>query len=205
MPFSKRLIFLLCSWLPAGLIYFATSFGTGTAWVVPETQIDAFIPFNSNGIWLYLLFYLFIPFGFFASNSTTIKPVSLAFLASAVISGILFLAFPSTIIYPAFEVNDLNSQVLNFVAQSDTPFNCFPSLHGSLITICSIALLEKVKRIRNLITICITMIMFYAIIQTRRHLFFDLGAGIIVGSVTYGVSYFLLNWQKVYNNNFNRH
>ncbi len=198
MPFSRRLIFLLCSWIPAGLIYFAAAFGTGSAWIVPETKIDLVIPFNPKGIWLYLLFYLFIPFTFFKANKLSLKPMSLAFFASAFISGILFFTFPSTIIYPAVELSDLSSEVMNFVAQTDTPLNCCPSLHGSLITICSIGLWQRGKRIRNLITLCITFIMFYAIIQTRRHLFFDLGAGIMLGSFSYWVSCVLLKRTKVF-------
>ncbi|MBD81108.1 MAG: hypothetical protein CL840_19475 [Crocinitomicaceae bacterium] len=196
MSFNRRLILLLAGWIPTGAIYYVTSYVSEPVWIVPETRIDGLIPFNYIGIWLYLLFYLFVPYAFFVSDKSTLRPMSYAFLLSASISGVVFVFFPSSMIYPEIQLDSFSAEVLNFVALNDTRNNCFPSLHGSLITICTLGLIHRGSNLRSIIILSITLLMFYAIIQTRRHVFLDLGAGITIGVISYLISNYVLNRKR---------
>lgn len=193
MPIKNRLTKLCIGWLTAGIIYVFSGFITKAVWIVPETYIDTFIPFDPAGIWLYLAFYIYIPYVFIVADAARVNPMALAFVLSAVISGIVFMLVPSSMVYPKIQSDGYSTQILNFVMQTDTPQNCLPSLHGSLLTICTMAVWDERKRIRNIACLLMTLSMYYAIIQVRRHLFIDLVAGIGTGVVTYLISCYIIN------------
>lgn len=193
MPIKNRLTKLCIGWLTAGIIYVLSGFITKAAWIVPETYIDTFIPFDPAGIWLYLAFYIYIPYVFIVADAARVNPMALAFVLSAVISGIVFMIIPSSMVYPKVQSDGYSTQILNFVMQTDTPQNCLPSLHGSLLTICTMAVWDERKRIRNVACLLVTLFMYYAIIQVRRHLFIDLFAGIGTGVFTYLISSYIIN------------
>ena len=165
-------------------------------WIVPETFIDSVIPFNPIGVWLYLSFYIYVPYAFFIANKANLEPMSSAFIISGLCSGLIFILFPSTITYPIFKIDNLSSKCLNFVAQFDTYQNCFPSIHGSLITICTIGLLKKSNYKRNFFHLLIAVFMFYSIIQVRRHVFIDLASGIFIGCISYLIACQLIRTNK---------
>ena len=188
MPLKTRLLYLLAAWLPAGVVYIAASFMTRAAWIVPETYVEQLIPFSPSGIWLYLLFYVYIPYTFITAHQGKIRTLSAGFILCACISGIIFIALPGSIRYPVFEVDGISSWCLNFVGLHDTSRNCFPSLHASLITLCTIANCYKEKMTTSAICISLTLLMYHAIVQVRRHVFLDLAAGIILGALTWWLS-----------------
>lgn len=197
MPIKTRLIKLCIGWLTAGIIYVLSGVITHAVWIVPETYIDTLIPFDPAGIWLYISFYMYIPYVFMIADAAKVKPMSLAFILSAVISGIVFMIIPSSMVYPKIQSDGYSAQLLNFVMQTDTPQNCLPSLHGSLLTICTMAVWDERKRIRSFACLFITLFMYYSIIQVRRHLFIDLFAGIGVGVFTYIISYPIINHYNI--------
>lgn len=193
MPIKNRLTKLCIGWLTAGIIYVLSGFIIKAVWIVPETYIDTLIPFDPAGIWLYLAFYIYIPYVFLVADAARVNPMALAFVMSAVISGIVFMIIPSSIVYPKIQGDAYSTQILHVVMQTDTPQNCLPSLHGSLLTICTIAVWDKGKRIRNVACLLMTLSMYYAIIQVRRHVFIDLVAGIGTGVFTYLISSYIIN------------
>lgn len=193
MPIKNRLTKLCIGWLTAGIIYVLSGFITRAVWIVPETYIDTLIPFDPAGIWLYLAFYIYIPYAFLVADAARVNPMALAFVISAVISGIVFMIIPSSMVYPKVQSDGYSTLILNFVMQTDTPQNCLPSLHGSLLTICTMAIWDERKRIRNVACLLMTLFMYYAIIQVRRHLFIDLVAGIGTGVATYLISSYIIN------------
>lgn len=196
MPLKTRLLYLLIGWLPAGLIYMASGFVNGNLWIVPESRVENFISFSPVGVWLYLMFYVYIPYTFLTANESKIKILCSSFVLSSVISGIIFVLFPSSIRYPDFEINGGSAWCLDFVRDYDTEQNCFPSLHGSLITLCTIANWEKLKRLRSYTCIILTIAIFYSIIQIRRHVFIDLTAGISLAFLAWFFSNLILRRMK---------
>jgi membrane-associated phospholipid phosphatase len=192
MSIKDRLFNLLISCLPPAAIYSSTSYSAAylinKVQIIPETYIDRLIPFDASGIWLYFLFYLYILYTFLIVSDWEIKPLRLSFIISACVSGIIFVTLPTSIVYPTFEIDGISSSFLSFLVNSDTTQNCFPSLHGSLLTICTMAIWDKSKKSRSIICLLLTLLMYHSIIQVRRHLFIDLVAGILLGFTAYLVS-----------------
>ena len=187
MPLKTRFFYLVIAWLPAGLVYIGASFVTGNIWIVPEFYVERLIPFSPSGIWLYLLFYVYIPYTFITASEAKIKISSASFIVCTCISGIIFVLLPSSIRFPGFEINGISSWCLGFVSEHDTRQNCFPSLHGSLITLCTITNWDKEKKARSYGCILLTMLMYYSILQVRRHVFIDLAGGIVLALLTWQV------------------
>ena len=190
MTVRTRLIYLFFSWIPAGLIYIAGSFVRGNMWIIPESSVEQLIPFSPHGIWLYLFFYIYIPYTFLTVKEGNIKRMSFAFIGSVCISGIFFIFLPSSIVFPDFELNGISAYFLSFVSENDTPQNCFPSIHASLITVCTLANWDKTNKARSYGCILLTIMMYYSIIQLRRHICIDVSAGIILALLTWWLSKF---------------
>ncbi|MGV3612204.1 MAG: phosphatase PAP2 family protein [Fluviicola sp.] len=188
MSLKTRLCYLVISWLSCGLIYIASGFVKGTNWIIPETPIDQFIPFNPQGIWLYLGFYVYIPYTFITVKESLVKRITFAFVITACISGVLFFCLPSSIVFPAFKNDGLSASLLAFISENDTEQNCFPSMHASLITLCLFANWDRKNWIRTITCTSITLLMYYCIIAVRRHVFIDLAAGIVLASLVWLVS-----------------
>jgi membrane-associated phospholipid phosphatase len=180
MPLKLRIVYSLAAWFCAAIVYAGCGVLGGKTWIVPVSPVDDLIAFNPAGIWLYLAFYIYIPLVFFTVSDVRIKTLSFSFIVASVVSGLIFIFFPSTISYPVFDVHGASGSLLKFVSSHDTDRNCFPSLHGSLIALCTLAGCERGKVLRNAVLIVLTLIMYYAIIQVRRHVFIDLAAGIFL-------------------------
>lgn len=180
MPIKTRLLYLLVAWLSSAVVYIGSSFVTGSVWIIPEMGIDDYISFSPYGIWLYLMFYIYIPYTFLAVDTSKVKRLAFAFIIISIISGILFILIPSSLNFPSFKKDGISAYVLQFISENDTPQNCFPSMHASLITACTFANWNKNEKLKSYLLILLTLIMYYSIIQVRRHLFIDLAGGIIL-------------------------
>lgn len=188
MAIKTRLLYLLISWLAAGLVYIGASFTGGNAWLVPESPVEQLIPFSASGIWLYLLFYVYIPYTFLTAEQSKIQPMTAAFILTACVSGLVFVFFPTSIRFPDFEPNGIASRLLHFVSMHDTEQNCFPSMHASLITLCTLANWNVTQKARSYGVVLLTVLMYYSILQVRRHVFIDLAAGILLAVLAWQFS-----------------
>ena len=65
-PYS-RLLHLLAGWGSVGLVYFSSDLLQGQGVLLPETAIDRAIPYTDAAIWLYLSFFILIPYAYLAS------------------------------------------------------------------------------------------------------------------------------------------
>lgn len=185
---KHRIISMLIGWCAVGIIYSSTRFIPGEHWVIPELWLDQQIPFSTQGIWLYLSFFVVVPFAFLSAPLAKIKPMMNAILISAVTSGLVFVIFPTTLVYPQFSQQTFADQVFYWLLWIDTAQNCLPSLHAALTVICLLALWSNQKCFLSLIYVIISLAIGFSIIQLRRHLSLDVGAGIFVGVISYIVA-----------------
>ncbi len=182
-PWS-RLRHMLLGWGGVGLVYFSTGFLGGHATVLPETALDRWIPYSPAGIWLYLSFFLLIPYTYATVAPARVRWLSRAMPLCAALSGAVFLLFPTTLHYPAYPVPGgagLDAQVLQLLLANDSSGNCLPSLHGALTVLCVWALCEPRRPLRAALAALLGLAIGYAVIQLRRHLSIDLGAGVLAG------------------------
>ncbi len=193
VEFKQRIISMLMGWCVVGIVYGSTRFISGEYWIIPELWLDQQIPFSTQGIWLYLSFFVVVPFAFLSAPLVKIKPMTIAIIISALISGLVFVIFPTTLVYPEFNQKTLADQIFYWLLWIDTAQNCLPSLHASLTVICLLTLWNNQKILISLIYFVISLAIGFSIIQLRRHLSLDVGAGIFVGILAYIVA---LRWHQ---------
>lgn len=180
-----RLQQLAISWTTVGIIYGATRFTPGKPSLLSESWLDRQIPFNPAGVWLYLAFFLFVPWAFLSAETTKLLRLRYAIQLSAIISGLTFVLYPTTLTYPPIASNSIHAMATQWLLAIDTPQNCLPSLHGALMVSCLIALWNWQKKLHSIIYLSISLAIVFSIIQLRRHLTIDVSAGILVGIASY--------------------
>lgn len=188
MEFKQRMVSMLIGWCAVGIIYGSTRFIPGEHWIIPELWLDQHIRFSTQGIWLYLSFFVVVPFAFLRAPLAKIRPMMMAILISAVISGLVFVIFPTTLVYPEVNQQTFADKLFYWLLWIDTAQNCLPSLHAALTVICLLGLWNNQKLFLSLIYLIISLAIAFSIIQLRRHLSLDVSAGILVGILSYRVA-----------------
>ena len=182
MTFFKRLLYLLAGWGSVGLVYFSSDLLQGPGVVLPETVIDRAIAYSDAAIWLYLSFFILIPYTYLVVSPARVRWLARAMAVSALLCGVVFLLYPTTLAYPP--VGDgmgWSTQLLRMLQTMDSTQNCLPSLHGALTLLCVWALCDPAFPVRSVLAVVLGLGICYAIIALRRHVSIDLAAGLLVG------------------------
>lgn len=182
MTFTVRLLYLLAGWGSVGLVYFSSDLLQGQGVVLPETVIDRAIAYSDAAIWLYLSFFILIPYTYMVVSPARVRWLARAMAVSALMCGVVFLLYPTTLAYPPVgDGTGWSTQVLRMLQTMDSTQNCLPSLHGALTLLCAWALFERERPVRSVLAVLLTLGICYAIIALRRHVSIDLAAGLLVG------------------------
>ena len=182
MTLLKRLFYLLAGWGSVGLVYFSSDLLQGQGMVLPETFVDRAIAYSDAAIWLYLFFFILIPYTYLVATPPRVRWLARAMAISALMCGLVFLLYPTTLAYPP--VGDgmgWSTQMLRLLQTMDSTQNCLPSLHGALTLLCVWALVDRAWPVRSVLAVVLGLGICYAIIALRRHVSIDLGAGLLVG------------------------
>lgn len=182
-----RLKQMLLGWGCVGLIYHSADRWQASGNVLQPGPIDRLIPFDPAGIWLYLSFFLLIPIAYFRCPEHRLLWLRSTFQGSALAAGAVFLAWPTTLSYPADPGGTLSSSLLATLAQVDSAQNCFPSLHMALTVLAIWALHDTERPAKNMLFWLWGLGIAFSIIQLRRHLFIDLAAGTALGLAAGGL------------------
>jgi membrane-associated phospholipid phosphatase len=176
-----RLRHMILGWGTVGLVYSFTSAFQGHGVTLAETALDRMIAFNPTGIWVYLSFFILIPYTFITAQSHRLLWLRSSMQTCAVVCGLIFLIYPTTLLYPAITGDGMSQSVLRFLASSDSSQNCLPSLHGALTLLCAWTLLDGKRKLYSGLMLLWAICIFISIIQLRRHVSIDLAAGMVVG------------------------
>jgi membrane-associated phospholipid phosphatase len=174
---------MILGWGAVGLVYAFTSAFQSHGVTLAETALDRMIAFNPAGIWVYLSFFILIPYTFITAQPHKLLWLRSSMQTCAVVCGLIFLVYPTTLLYPAITGDGMSQNVLRFLASSDSSQNCLPSLHGALTLLCAWALLDRKRKLHSGLAVLWAMGIFVSIIQLRRHVSIDLAAGMAVGLV----------------------
>lgn len=172
---------MLLGWGSAGLAYHIGRRYTGDASVIPENALDAMITFNPNAVWLYLSFFILMPYAYMTCNLKRLLPLQMAMQFAACVSGLIFVLYPTTLVYPNIMGENPSVSLLKALLWVDSSKNCLPSLHASLTLISVWALWQPQRIWHNAFCVIWGILITYSIIQLRRHLSLDVGAGLIMG------------------------
>lgn len=182
MSWRARLLHLLAGWGSVGLVYFSSDLLQGQGVLLPETALDRAIAYSDSAIWLYLSFFILIPYAYMVAEPARVRWLARAMAIAAVICGVVFLLYPTTLAYPP--VGDgpgWSTQLLRLLQAADSTQNCLPSLHGALTLLCVWALLDRERPLRSVLALVLGLAICHAIIALRRHVSIDLAAGLLVG------------------------
>ncbi|HEQ1858293.1 TPA: phosphatase PAP2 family protein [Providencia alcalifaciens] len=177
MSVWQRVGYLLLGWGCVGFIYSLTGHIYSSAHVISPTLIDDAIGYSPNAIWLYLSFFLFIPCGYLLSHAEKVKPLMWQMILCAVLSGTVYLIYPTTAEFPQYIGSWLTQQALAGLLQVDTSQNMLPSLHVSLTLIAWWALCRKGQFLRNLLWLLWALMIIFSVLMLKRHLFIDVVGG----------------------------
>jgi len=162
--FAFRMRQMLYGWGSVALVYFAVGSLDVTPLTIPEVWLDRQLPFTEHAVWIYLSFFVLVPYTYFTIVPWRLVQLRVAMQISAVISGLFFVLLPTSLNYPPFDQQGISAQMLALLVTVDSPNNCFPSLHASLTTLCVVLNIDR-----------------ESIILLRRHLTIDVAGGLIVG------------------------
>ena len=178
-----RLYRLLLGWGSAGLAYHIGRRYTASPIIIPENALDAVIAFNPNAVWVYLSFFILIPYAYLNCQAKRLLPLQLAMQFAAVVSGVVFVLCPTTLIYPVIvgDGTSTSTSLLKALVWVDSNKNCLPSLHASLTLISVWALWQPRRMLQNTLYVLWAVFVIFSIVQLRRHLSLDVGAGLLVG------------------------
>ncbi len=183
MSNKDRITHMMWSWFTVSLIYGTTRFMPGQRWVIPETWLETQIPFNASGIWFYLAFFLFVPWAFLNAEAGRVIRLRYAIQISAILSGIVFVVFPTTLHYPPLPMDSIHAKLFGFLLMIDTAQNCLPSLHAAMTLLALFNLWDWQKKLQSILYLAIALLIGFSIIQLRRHLLIDVTAGLLAGVI----------------------
>lgn len=171
---------MLAGWGTVGVVYTAAGLFQGAGAVLPETALDRLIPFNPAGVWLYLSFFLLVPYAYFTVDAERLQWLRRAMQLCALVCGLVFFLWPTTLHYPTAAGAGISGVALRLLLMTDSSQNCLPSLHAALTLLCVWALLDGRTLLRSWLLMLWGVGICFAIIQLRRHTSIDLAAGLVV-------------------------
>lgn len=187
MSVRTRLAMMAAGWGTVGVGYSIGRIAPGAAHVLREGALDRLVPFDASAIWLYLSFFLFVPVAYLGAPSERVKPLARAMQYSAVLAGIVFVAWPTTLVYPLVPHGATGAWALRALSDFDSSRNCMPSLHGALTLLCMIAIGQRKRPWRTAFMFAWGVAVMWSVVAARRHLAVDLGAGLLLGALCAGL------------------
>lgn len=184
-PRAARFRMMLAGWGTVGIFYSIGRMTPGNVRILHESALDRLVPFDASAVWLYLSFFALVPAAYFFAPARRLPVLTRAMQVSAVVAGLAFVLWPTTLVYPAIPSHTASGVALRFLAGSDAAENCLPSLHGALTLLCMIALWQREKPLRSLLVLLWGFAIMWSVIAARRHLSLDLGAGIALGGAAW--------------------
>ncbi|MDE1167726.1 MAG: phosphatase PAP2 family protein [Pseudomonas sp.] len=175
-----RLWHMLLGWGFVGVIYTLTDRLQSAGRVISPSLIDRLIAFNPHAIWLYLSFFIMIPLAYLLAPTERVKGLARAMQFSALGAGVVYVAWPTTMVYPLDHGTSLSSSVLSALAQFDSKQNCLPSLHMALTVLAVWAVGDAKHKVRTLFFTLWAVAIAFSILQLRRHLLIDLVCGALL-------------------------
>jgi membrane-associated phospholipid phosphatase len=144
-----------------------------------HTFIEASLPLVPSFVYIYTVCYvcLLISPVLLLPKKSEFTPLVINIIIVTVLSGLVFLVFPSTTHRPLFTPTSFTEQILIYLYVIDSPNNCFPSLHVSMTVLVALALCQKYPKtvpISLAVMICISTVL------TKQHAIIDVVTGVFV-------------------------
>ncbi|BBF44354.1 PAP2 family protein [Lachnospiraceae bacterium KM106-2] len=155
------------------------------------TKLDTMIPVLPSFSIIYLGCYAFWVLNYMLAGKVS-KEHFYRFVTNILLSytlcGIIFIIFPTMIIRPdAPAVTSLGTLGMNFVFNSDTPVNLFPSMHCLISWFCYLGVRNKkqIPKWYQYVSLIIAVLVCISTVTIKQHFIADIFGGIIIAEVMY--------------------
>lgn len=166
------------------IIYFVTKLLQGPANIL-ATEFDNKIPLIPQFIYFYMLWYFMIflvPCRIYQKDKKAFYEYLLSYMIGIIISAIIFVAYPTTVVRPNIESNTVSKFLLNWIYSMDTPLiNCLPSIHCLLVffLIYFVMRLNVSRKEKIIVSILLTLTAISTVF-VKQHVAVDALASLIV-------------------------
>ena len=153
--------------------------------------IDEKIPFTLIFIIPYVFWYLMlfiIPYMMYKKDKTNFYKYIISNVITVIIANIIFIIYPTMVIRPELDGNNILILMTKFIYWIDTPaLNCFPSLHCafSMLFILHICTSNKQSKGFKIFTLITSLLIMASTLLIKQHVFIDLISGDIVATIAF--------------------
>lgn len=176
-PWWFRAWHLLLGWGSVGVMYTLTDHLQGPGRIITPSAIDRLIAFSPHAIWLYLSFFILIPMGYLLAPVERLRWLSTAMRLTALGAGVVYLWWPTTLVYPLDTGTTLSSALLAALTWVDSAQNCLPSLHMALMVLAVWAIRAGRRPWVTWGFVLWMAAIAFSVLQLRRHLLIDVLSG----------------------------
>jgi membrane-associated phospholipid phosphatase len=177
----RRSWYMLGGWGAIGAVYTLTSSkDQTTAHMLQPGVVDHWFGFDPLAIWPYMSFFLIVPLGYLAAAPMRAAWLSRAMIIAALGAALVFVLFPTTMVYPAVTQQGLSAELLKLLMRYDSLQNCLPSLHVTLTALTVLALRDRERPVFSTLVGLWGLAIILSILVLRRHQFVDLLAGLVL-------------------------
>ncbi|MES2504722.1 MAG: phosphatase PAP2 family protein [Myxococcota bacterium] len=175
------------------LVLAAFYFGAGVltasrAVTLTPTFIDKSVPLVTWTVWIYAMEYFMLPLAFLALRSAELlRGMMVALVTAVVSSGLIFIIYPTVMNRPKITGDGISEQGFRLLHTIDTPRNCFPSLHVSIMVLIAIYL-SRESRLGGVIAWLMALVVIISTLTTKQHYFVDILGGLCVAAFAVWVS-----------------
>jgi len=150
------------------------------------SELDLAVPFIGQAVWIYLGAFVIIASPAALLNSRgQLRQVALSYVCAIAVSLGCFYAFPVNSYALRAPLDDLDGghlseRVVALLYTIDPPYNLFPSLHVSLVTLASLSLLASGRIAMRSAALAIALTAVSACL-IKQHALADVAAGFLLG------------------------
>lgn len=172
---------LLAGYLAFSFLYLGSASAGFFAPVLLEpSSIDRAIPLLEWSIWPYLTQFLLLPASIvLAANDADRSRTFYAMLLATLAATAVFLIWPTEIMRPVQPKDGMTGIAWKLLYLSDTPRNCFPSLHVALAALSGVALWRCGM---GWVAMLWPALIVLSTLTTKQHMAWDVLGGLLLGA-----------------------
>ncbi|HWP57522.1 MAG TPA: phosphatase PAP2 family protein [Candidatus Acidoferrales bacterium] len=155
---------------------------------LPQSQVDVWIGFRPDAVWVYLSLFLLMPVGpMLMEESSQLRRYACGVAAMSVAADLVFLFWPTAVTRPRGDGANL---IYRTLVAWDMPLNAFPSLHAAMAVFSARCCEQLFQRAdcpgiwRAAVWTWVAAII-WAMLATKQHVALDAVGGILLGAFAY--------------------
>jgi membrane-associated phospholipid phosphatase len=162
--------------------------------LLQPSRLDAAIPLVDWTIWIYLTQFLLLPTAIMLARDEVDRSRTFyAMLVGTALAAIIFLAWPIQIERPTQPSTGLTGLAWSMLYFTDTPRNCFPSLHVALAALAGVALWRRGYRLP---AVAWPALIVMSTLTTKQHVAWDIAGGLVLAPLAWISTPRLLRYER---------